>query len=281
MFKQFFKPKVGGPFRGLFIRFESSMGLGDFQGIFAEITFKHPNYLYCEFDKHKCLVFYKHPYDVATIMDKYKDNRSFHMSIYIDKLSKTLRPDILYILSAKTIKISNVLQQLNGQVIQQTNKSIQVQFDTFKQAGIAYEEMRKDYVIKFAYKSGIYTEYHDRKNQDAQEPQLFDRNATLQRALSNYEELVPDAKREFKKAIEEIHFKEKQICLKKIKKASSGLQLTNLSWNQEIDAEKVAKDSDESDTWEAPADRAEVMSKIHKMYTKLQEKNQHKQSSII
>lgn len=167
------------------------------------------------------------------------------MSLYIDNLSKTLRPDILFILSDKNPRVASIIQQLDGEVILSTKKGIQVQFKSFKQAAIAYEELRRDYVIKFAYKSVIAAD--ERELQQTQKPELLSRNIDLQGAIINYRELVPEVKTEFKKIIEKIEQDKKEYKLKKIEKAASNLDFANMSWNQQIDSEGIDKSSDESD----------------------------------
>lgn len=89
------------------------------------------------------------------MLDKFKNNQDFDIFLYHDSLSNSLCPDILYLAGQETPTLLRILHQLQGEIIKKTRIGIQIKFETFKNAAIAYEEIRKDYTVKFAYKSQV------------------------------------------------------------------------------------------------------------------------------
>lgn len=148
-------PETRGPFRGVLISLYNQTSLQEFQETYLKLTLEHPNYSHSEGDKHKVIIYYKYSYDAANILEAYGSDKNFHISLYNDKLSRTLHPEVLYIECTNTRHLHIILVNLGGDIINQTRKGTQVQFKSFKKASIAHEELRTQFNTKFAYKSEV------------------------------------------------------------------------------------------------------------------------------
>lgn len=148
-------PLVKGPFRGVIISFHQDTNFNNFKDDYFEMTFNHNNFYRTWSDKQKTIIYYKNPYDAATIISKFESNKNYHISLYYDQLSKTLHPEVLYITGTISYTLLPTIKQLQGRIITETKKGIQVKFKNCKNAAIAQEEIRKEFKVKFAYKSEI------------------------------------------------------------------------------------------------------------------------------
>lgn len=267
-------PLVRGPFRGVLLIFHKDTNFNEFQKIQSKMTFQHPNFYKSTNDKHKCVIYYKNPYDAATVLDTYKENQNFRIYLYYDELSKSLRPDILFITGELTPRLDRILQQLKGTIIKQTTIGMQVKFAGFKEAAIAHEEMRKTHKVKFTYKSQV---PHDGINEPRPETSKFseplaeERSETERRMnamLQQYKELNLAMKNEFRNTIEKMKEKEKKTTLERIKEAASNLDFANVStWNQMMNEEENV--SEESESWETMARSSDEMLEMHKTYKEM------------
>lgn len=214
------KPKIMGPFRGILIEYNNNINFDEFKETYAELTFQHTNYYRSENYKNKSIVYYRYPYDAATMIVKHRNNPNFKISIYYDEISKTLRPDILYIETKDFSKVNVMIEALQGTIIYQQQSGIQVQFEDFKQAAIAYEEIRKHFLVKFTYKALVPKNdrqqnviqvkesicEHEKSNID----QISELKQDISTILQKYSGWTPILKKEFQKAFEEIYEEEKQ-----------------------------------------------------------------------
>lgn len=148
-------PTTRGPFRGLVIKFQPNSTLIELQRVLGKITLGHPNFINSTMDKYKSILYYKSPYDVAMIMDAYKDYNTFKMEIFFDKLSKTLHPEIIHIPPQHNENISNIIYSFRGKILIEDHKGCQIKFREFKDAALAQEELRKYTQPKFAYLSEL------------------------------------------------------------------------------------------------------------------------------
>lgn len=254
------KPSIKGPFRGLIINFERNTNFEEFKEVFAEITFQHPNHYFSEIDKRKAIIYYKNPYDVATTIDKYQNNGNFQISIFYDRFSRTLRPDVLYITAELKTNLTAQINQLHGEIINKTRVGVQVQFDTFKAAAIAMEELRRKFSVKFAYKTDVIFDRQARANGNEVED-------SIQELLNKYKEWTPELKNDFKKALSKINKEDQAGDTQRIKRASENLDLANIS------KEEAPSDngSQKSEAWDTMATPSNVMLELHQMYRKMQE----------
>lgn len=264
-------PTLIGPFRGLIIKFRRNTNFENFQNILFNITFKHPNFYKSSRDKRKCIIYYKNPYDVALLLEKYRDNHNQDFSIYLwlDEISTTLRPDILYIAGKLSSELKNTLQQLQGSVITTNQAGIQVKFENFKQAAIAHEEIRKDKIVKFAYKSKVsYIGRAQSTKSHSNIPLINEVN----NMVSKYKTLTLTMQEEFNYAIKPDKKDDQRKNMDKIKKASENLELANISWNQKIEEyneNHSTLGSQESESWETSATPSHEMLELHKIYKQL------------
>lgn len=213
------KPKVIGPFRGILVKFNGNINFDEFKETYAELTFLHPNFYRSENYKRRSIIYYRYPYDAATMIQKYLHNPNFEISIYYDDISKTLRPDILYIETKEFSKLNNMIKALQGTIIYQQQSGVQIKFKTFKQTSIAYEEMRKHFSVKFTYKT-LVPEYEKQNNVNGVEesncePSTINQFSKLEQDISTmlkkYNGWTPILEKEFKKAFEEIKQKQNQV----------------------------------------------------------------------
>lgn len=151
-FKQPNVPQTTGPFRGLLVKFSANPNYEEFINTFGRITFDHPGYQSSKTDRKKCIIYYKHPYNVANLLTQYEDNKGFKMYLYKDEISRTLHPEVLYI---RTNKIPTRIEELGGQIIKQSRGSLQVKFEDFRTTAVAHEELRQNYEVKFSYRSEV------------------------------------------------------------------------------------------------------------------------------
>lgn len=263
-------PLVKGPFRGIIIKFYKHTDFNAFQSTHSKITFQHPNYYKSSNDKRKCVIYYNNPYDAATIIDKYKENRNFGIYLYIDEISKTLRPDILYIVGKPSQGMKYSLEQLHGTIIKETRVGIQAKFDDFKHAAIAFEEIHKQQSVKFAYKSQVpYIEIcHRNPSENHQEierpgiPKLGLDNKRIENILNEYQKWTPAVKQEFKTALEQFNGSEMKRNLDRIKEAANNLSFADISRSPSVESLK----SEISEAWETTATTSEEMLEMHRMY---------------
>lgn len=241
------KPAITGPFRGLIILFEN--------------TFQHPNHYYSEVEKRKVVIYYKNPYDVATIIEKHEHNTNFKISILNDKYSSTLSPDILYITSKPNAKLIRQINQLNGRIIEKTRIGVLVQFQNFKSAAIAMEEMRRDFKIRFAYKTN--------KVFDQREESSFKRSEVeidVLKLFQKHKGCTAELEYDFRKAL---NIAKQENVHQKITKTSEKLELVNIS---RVDSSSDLS-SQENENWNIAAS-SEFMLELHKKYKELKGSSQ-------
>lgn len=227
------KPAIRGPFRGVIISFKQETNFTEVKEIFAELTFHNPNHYCSELDKCKAIIYFKNPYDVAMVIDKHQSNVNFDITIFNDKLTRTLRHDVLHIKSRPTNKLLKFLEQLNGEFLYNTRISMLVKFENFKQAAIASEELRKLYVVKFAYKDHF-------ENRDL---------TNVQNLLKKVKGLTPDMKENFKKEFEKVCREDKTKIQKKIEKTSENLELANVSCMEHTKENQLEESDEENQDW--------------------------------
>lgn len=189
-----------GPFRGLILTFFKNIDPQGYKDILSKITFEHPNYMYSENNKRRCIIYYNNSYDVATVLEAYRGDEHFNMSIFYDKMSKTLDPLVLYI-KKPNIKVLRVIHLLNGEIITKTNLGCQVKFENFKAAAFAHEELGRETSVKFAYisevpKSSYRTNLIEVEKNELQED--------VQKLFEKYACYTPALRNEFKKSFEEL-----------------------------------------------------------------------------
>lgn len=270
-------PLIRGPFRGIILIFHKDTNFDEVEKIHSNITFKHPNYYRSTNDKHKCVIYYKNPYDAAMVIDTHKENPNFQVYLYHDELSKTLRPDILYITGELTSKLNHILQQINGTIIKQSRLGMQVKFESFKAAAIAHEEIRKNHSVKFTYKSQVpYLIAREsgpeavKLNRSAKPPKLeySKTGQSMNEMLKQYKDMSPAMKKEFRNTLEKINENENNNRnLNRIQEAASNLDLANVSnWNKIMEDDNV---SEESVPWDAMGMSPNEMLEMHKTYKEI------------
>lgn len=199
MFQQKAKNPVKGPFRGLLLNFYKNIDPEDFREVFSKITFEHPNFVYSENNKKRCIIYYNNPYDVATVLEAYKDNNSFYMSLFYDKLSRTLNPEVLFI-KKPTTRVQNTIKLLKGKILTKNNFGCQIKFKKFKEAALAHEELRRETSVKFAYMSEVPKESRCIEQNDGND-QISD---DVKKIFEKYSCYTPALRAEFKKTFEEM-----------------------------------------------------------------------------
>lgn len=237
-------PAIRGPFKGLIITFPRNYNFTDFNKLYPSLTFEHPNFYFSKFDKHKCIIYYKYSYDVATVLSKYENEKKWNFSIYYDELTKTLQPNVLYIISKNPKKLSTKIEQLNGSIIYKTSISHLIKFEDFKMAAIAHEELRKEFSVKFAYKSEVNKYCNPSKitKTDEEKYQLKDDiKLLIQKYKQNYEN------KDFKEELNEIHRRQSELNKQRIRNAAENLDFANISWNQAMEVEFEEEEIKESE----------------------------------
>lgn len=148
-------PLVRGPFRGVLLTFHKDTDFKSFKDTYSKLTFNHNNFYKSISDRHKCIIYFKNPYDAATAIRAYKSDNNFSISLYQDQLSKTLHPEVLYIVGNICQALSKTITLLRGKVLTQSKVGVQAKFEDFRAAAIAHEELRKNVQVKFAYRSEV------------------------------------------------------------------------------------------------------------------------------
>lgn len=138
------------PFTSLLIKFHHKTNFHQFKDTFNELTLLHTNYCFSENDKNKSIIHYRHPYDIACLIDKYENNANFNISIFYNPLSLTLRPDILFIETKSISIIENIIKPFDGKIILLSPTNMQVQFKNFLLCASAFNEIQQYYNVKFA-----------------------------------------------------------------------------------------------------------------------------------
>lgn len=207
-------PEIIGPFRGLLLEYHDDIKYNEFKEDYAELTFQHPNFYRSKSDKFKTVIYYRYPYDVAVQIDKYQNNTNFKASIFNDKFSRVLRPDILYVETKNSEPVHETVKMLQGAIIHNQEAGIQVKFHSFKQTAYAYEELRKTHCVKFAYKSLVpkTSSLKPIKQNTAQADETLNANTEIceetklekevQCLLDKYKGWTPELKKQFKKALQ-------------------------------------------------------------------------------
>lgn len=230
-------PKGNGPFRGIIITFNQHSNPYNFIEIFPQLTIQHPNFSSYEGDKHKCIIFYKNPYDVAIVIDKYQKKENMKLSIFYDALSKSLKENTLYLEAIMTIEILQNIKSLKGTVTKRQLAGVQIEFPNFRFAAIAYEELKKIYPVKFAYKSLNITTCSKQlepimeTNESSMDANLIKIQDDIKNLLEKYKGWNTELKEEFQKAFANIIEGERKLN-PKIKKTAENLELVNISWNE-------------------------------------------------
>lgn len=156
--------------------------------------------MYSENNKRRCIIYYNNSYDVARILEAYGGDEHFNMSIFYDKISKTLDPRVLYI-KTPNIKVLRIIHLINGEIIAKNNLGCQVKFETFKAAAFAHEELRRETSVKFAYISEV-PKGNNRTN--LLEVARNELQEDVQQLFEKYACYTPTLRNEFKKSFEEL-----------------------------------------------------------------------------
>lgn len=225
-------PAIKGPFRGLIIKFPRNTNYTDFLTIYPLITLQHPNYYFSKCDKTKCVIYYKHPYDIATLISKYENNPYFTISIYYDSMTRTLQSNTLYITALKVQNILPKLEQLNGVIVKSTRAGIHVRFEDFKSTAIAHEELRKDCVVKFSYKSCHTHLELETMKLPGKNDYIEDLRTNMKSMLENYHQWTPSVRKKFEDTFKELLTEQEEKIKDKIKRVAENTEMANISWIQ-------------------------------------------------
>lgn len=223
-----------GPFRGLIITYNEDINLMEFQKIYNEITFQNQNFCFSHNDKHKHIIYYKYPYVVASIIEKYKTCKSFKMEIYQDNLTKFLCPDILFLKKLKmTAYLHHSIQQLEGQIIQEKKENVLIRFNSFHLAAIAQENLRITYNVKFAYKSEVPTIKNGKDQDQDQDQKKKDKKQIKKDIKDILDKFDSSQMQEVTRDVgeQELHIDVNKL-LKKYKKYVEPQQKKKVTWNQ-------------------------------------------------
>lgn len=281
-------PLIRGPFRGVLISFHAATNFDSFEEAYGSMVLKHTNFYKAFCDKHKCIIYYKNAYDAATVISKYRATSNFYISLYYDQISRTLHPEVLYVAEALTTDLSRMIEQLKGEVVSQSKMGIQIYFGSFKSAAIAHEELRRQYHVKFAYKSEVPNLSKPKPKPQTSDTQLVLPNVTAEEVKAEpensygtemfqvrskiqddistlvlkYKSMTPMLMKELQLVTNQLNGNESKPNID-TKKVSNNLERPNKSWNQEIDledkrAEKCKKKISES------------MIKLQKLYNDLE-----------
>lgn len=235
--KNFTRISNTGPFRGILLTFHKNTNFESLQESLVAMTFKHPNFFKSNSDKSKCIIYYKHPYDAATVIEKYCNNLNFSICIYEDEISKTLSPNILYIQSSFNIGLSKLLSQLQGVIIYKGKDRIQVKFKNFKTAAIAQEEIGKEYKTKFCYISEV-SDTKPKKPSTNNFSELEKISENITTLIENNPESISTIKNNLALAMETLKIKEMEFNREKIRATAENLDLANVSWDDQINLEE-------------------------------------------
>lgn len=239
------KPLITGPFRGVILTFNHNMNFDEYKYIHSEMTLKNPNYYRSESDKTKCIIYYKYPYEAATVLKRFEHNTNFKISLYFDKLSRSLRPDILYIQSKTTYDLMRLIVSLQGKIIYEQNTGIQAKFGNFKLAAFAYEELRKTHNVKFTYKSMVHNQSSNKNKNYQQYPDPNKREKIFKIMLETYMNCTPILQNEFKNALKEDN---KQIRESQSERAKiAAVMLGISSSNRRNDPDRIDETSSDED----------------------------------
>lgn len=264
-------PTINGPFRGLIITTSKQNDLEPLKTIINQLTFDHPNYLFSNNDKNKCIIYYRNPYDVAAILDKYTTNDNYTIALYRDEISRSLHPRVLYITPTKNAGITQLIQELGGNIVSQNKFSIQAQFATFLQTTIAHEELRKECPCKFAYRSEVPQEEEQEKQSEA--AGITDLRQILEQKNgpksknegSRKSHFSPHLIKEIKGVVAQIHSHEENM--KKIKNASKNVDLANVSWKK--GTPETMETDEESEGWDTMSHSGEALVELARIYKEL------------
>lgn len=234
-------PYSTGPFRAVIVKLTENTNFIRFQETLTSMTFTHPNFYRSFNDKHKCVIYYKHPYDVATVIEKYNNNEDFCVSLFEDEISKNLSPNTLYLSCGMKADLAKIIKHLNGIVIRQGKMSMQVQFPDFKTTTIAQEELGRDVKAKFAYKSEIPTTEPILK-ETKKLVNLDNISEDISILIEKYPGNISALKNNLSTAMEKLKLKELEINRSKISKAAENLDLANVSWEDQITLEETIEE---------------------------------------
>lgn len=254
-------PAIRGPFRGLVITFPKDKNLKEFIEIYSSITFEHPNFYYSKSDKYKCIIYYKYPYDVATLVSKYGSTTNLDFSIYYDELTKTLQPNVLYVVTKNVNMLLAKVEQLRGTIIYKSRIGFQIKFEDFKAAAIAHEELRKDFTAKFAYRSEVNKYSNPRKitKTDEEKYQLkSDIKLLIQKYKRNSENPA------FKEELSDLHRRQNDLNQRRIRQAAENLDFANISWNKAVD-----KEEEEGEAEKEEEESKNILEKLQELYRNL------------
>lgn len=265
-------PTINGPFRGLIITTSRQNDLEPLKTLVNQLTFDHPNYLFSNNDKNKCIIYYRNPYDVATILDKYSSNSNYTVALYRDEISRSLHPRVLYITPTHNAGITQFIQELGGNIVSQNKFSIQAQFATFLQTTIAHEELRKECPCKFAYRSEVPQEEEEGKQSEAAGitdlRQILEQKNGAKSKNEGSNNFSPNLIKEIKDVVARIHSRDENI--KKIKNASKNVDLANVSWKKGT-PEIMETDEESDDEWDTVSHSGEALVELARIYKKLRD----------
>lgn len=252
-------PAIRGPFRALIISFLENNDFTEFKEIYPSLTFEHPNFHFCKSDKHKCIIYYKYPYDVATLISKYQNKVDLRFSIYYDELTKTLQPDVLYVVTKNTDYLLAKVEQLDGEIMYKTRIGFHIKFADFKTAAIAHEELRREFSAKFAYKSKV-LKYSNPQKITKQDEEKYQLKNDIKLLIKKYKGIAMN--QECENELNAIRGRQRGFNQERIRKAAEDLSFANISWNNQIeDAQEEEENKDEESNAESIFDELERLYK--------------------
>lgn len=160
-----------GPFRGILIKFHQTTNFLDMQRVLYKLTLDHPNFVSSEMDKFKCIIYYKSPYDVATVLQNCSQHANFTIDIYFDKFSRTLHPHVQRIPAQFNEKIQDIIHAFRGRILVDDRKGCLIGFKNFIDSALAHEELRRITSVKFSYLSDVPSHSTQNTNTNSQNKQ--------------------------------------------------------------------------------------------------------------
>lgn len=258
-------PAIRGPYRGLIIILPKNNDFTEFKELYPSLTFEHPNFYFSKSDKHKCIIYYKYPYDVATLLSKHQGRGDLKLSIYYDELTKTLQSDVLYVVTKNVDNLLAKIEQLNGTIIHKAKIGFQIQFEDFKMTAIAHEELRKDFSVKFAYKSEV-NKYRNPIQITKENEEKYQLKKDIELLIKKYKKNSEN--QEFKVELEGIRKRQKNIIYERIRRAGENLDFADISWNAGNDSSDSVDDEEkEEEARECNPDN--IFEELKKLYNNL------------
>lgn len=199
--------QIKGPFRGIIITSKNKTSK-DFFEILPQLTNHNHNLINYNGDMQKCIIYYKTPYDAAIVLEKLKNQPNITKSIFYDHVSKKLMEKTLYIEVEVTIEILAIIKCLKGTISKKQISGVQVEFPSFRYAALAYEELKDEFKVKFAYKSlAPSTKIMAAPNNPVNKP-IIELEKDIKAVLEQYKGWTTEIKKQFRNVVADIINKE-------------------------------------------------------------------------